>query len=91
MCALKQRFDFVAELRAFAAEVSTLQGNDASALAARMNRRCADVMKRPDPMDRGRIDPASIFKAGGEHAIGRVEIRNPTRRIAGKLGLKAAA
>lgn len=91
MRALKQRFDFVAELRAFAAEVAALPCDGAPALAAKMSRRCADVMKRQDPMEHGRIDPHSIFKSPTGAPIGRVEIRNPTRRIAGKLGLKAAA
>ncbi|WP_066922958.1 hypothetical protein [Methylobacterium sp. CCH5-D2] len=101
---LKRRFDYVAELRAFADQVEALalaSNTDPAEpvhakldLARAMRRRANEVARRDDPAERGTFRAQDVFANFGPKRAGHVakaEVRAPHRRIAGTIGLASAA
>lgn len=96
--ALKRRFDYATELRAFAKKVRDLPSVDRrdperhliakSELAGEMDARAAEVMRQDDPAERGVFRADTVFAGKPGKAARPVQAVKLPRR-AGTLGLAA--
>ena len=88
--ALKRRFAFASELRAFA-DALRAPGADPVAIASRMRARAADVMANDDPVERGAFRAELVFAERGDRpARPVVAERRAGRRLAGTIRARAA-